>query len=409
MQRYAILGLVVLLGVGFVTWLVITIAAAIVDAVKSSFKVGVDQIKAKRKQRADKEHERGIEAQTKKIEESSRVYCDVKSYPRKSPRFRSVSFSYPFEFFFPRKNCSDDGPDPDTWQTTLDSLPIKAGRPLRPIYNSLSAAAEFPVKDPAIELDLRPLPRLPDIQLPSWSIKIIDRQTGGEIAAQSDILRNAYGPEIKQVNALRRTADELHAMIKKKIEKAREEQELMDLHTTNQKLKAKELKLSVSAEFRACKKQFEERAGRELQPIRDIYKAYLLETREGIEQHFSLGLETIQLPLPPQFPWRVFYDRDERLIQINQRVPFVTDITVKRPGSNRPVAKRDADEFLRRFVPSVSLHIAANVAANDWHDHVDLVAVNCWCRFFEKSTGKLKDAFVFVSEDGEKSHFGNEH
>jgi hypothetical protein len=69
MQRYAILGLVLLLGVGFVTWLVITIAAAIVDAVKSSFKVGVDQIKAKRKQRADKEHEREIGAQTKKIGE----------------------------------------------------------------------------------------------------------------------------------------------------------------------------------------------------------------------------------------------------------------------------------------------------------------------------------------------------
>jgi hypothetical protein len=144
-------------------------------------------------------------------------------------RFRLVSFSYPFEFFFPRKNCSDDGPDPDTWQTTLDSLPIKAGRPLRPIYNSLSATAEFPVKEPLIGLDLRPLPRLPDIQLSSWSIKIIDRQTGGEITGQSDILRNAYDPEVKQVNALRRAADDLHAMIKKKIEEAREEQELMNL------------------------------------------------------------------------------------------------------------------------------------------------------------------------------------
>jgi hypothetical protein len=90
----------------------------------------------------------------------------------------------------------------------------------------------------------------------------------------------------------------------------------------------------------------------------------------------------------------VFYDPEERLIQINQRVPFTSDIVVKRTESKRALAKRDVDYFLRRLIPAISLHIAANVAANDWRNHVDAIAVNCWSRYFEKTTGKLKDAFV---------------
>lgn len=72
----------------------------------------------------------------------------------------------------------------------------------------------------------------------------------------------------------------------------------------------------------------------------------------------------------------------------------MTDIIVKRPDSNRAPAKRDAENFLRRLIPSISLHIATNVAANDPHNHVSTIAVNCWSRYFEKSTGKLQDAFV---------------
>lgn len=422
MQLRALLALALLFGIGFVIWVVITVVIAAVSGAKSVFKKIDEDIKSNRRRKEDQRNQAAISAQKKQIEKMRNNHpaeivgapnltllkqistqldefvATVKSYrPQIQPydhRFRSVSFSYPFEFFFPRKNCSDDGPDPETWETTLDSLAIKTGRPLRQIYNGLSAAAEFPVKEPFIGFDQKPLPRLQIVQLPSWSIKIINRQTGGEISTQSDILAKAYAPEVEEVGALRRTADELRTVIGKKIEEAREEQELMELHIANQRLKAKELKQSISAEFRTCKKQFEERAAHELRPIRGVYKAYFLETQEGIEQHFSLGLETIQLPIPLQFPWRVFYDRDERLIQINQRVPFATDTVVKRPDTNRPVAKRDIDEFLRRLVPSISLHIAANVAANDWHDHVDTIAVNCWCRYFEKATGKLKDAFV---------------
>jgi restriction system protein len=40
----------------------------------------------------------------------------------------------------------------------------------------------------------------------------------------------------------------------------------------------------------------------------------------------------------------------------------------------------------------VSLHIAQHVALNDFNEDVDSIAVNCWCRYFERTTGRLKNA-----------------
>jgi restriction system protein len=323
----------------------------------------------------------------------------IKSYrPEILPcdnRFRSVGFSYPFETLFPRKNCADDGPNPEQWETTLDALAIKSGEPLRSIYDTLGSWWEFPIKEPSISFDPTPPVRLPALlELPAWSIKIVEQETGREINVHSDFPAKVYAPEIEQAEALRGKANDLQQQIKKAWEEAKEEQELMDLFITNQKLRFKELQSSISEEFRASKKRFELAATSDLQPLENTHKDYLSGIKKGVEQHFSLGLETIQLPLPPRFPWRVFYDPEERLIQINQRVPFTSDIVVKRTENKRPLAKLDVDHFLRRLVPAISLHIAANVAANDWRNHIDAIAVNCWSRYFEKTTGKLKDAFV---------------
>jgi restriction system protein len=230
--------------------------------------------------------------------------------------------------------------------------------------------------------------------LPTWSIKIVEKESGRDIDVRSDFVAKAYASEIEKAEALRHEASSLQTQIKAKWKEAKEEQELIDLFVTNQKLRFKDLQKSVSEGFQACKKQFEQKAISELRPLRHTYEAYLSGTKEGIEQHFSLGLETIQLPLPPHFPWRVFYDPEERLIQINQRVPFTPEIVVKRTENKRPLAKRDIYHFLRRLVPAISLHIAANVAENDARNHIDAIAVNCWPRYFEKTTGRLKDAFV---------------
>jgi hypothetical protein len=415
--------LIIVLGaVALTVWATLGVVAVIWSALKSSFDEASKSIKASRKCREEEKAQEAIQRDIKQIDNFRTAHpvqivgvpnltllkqifgqLDefiqvLKSYrppiPSYDDRFHSVNFSYPSEFFFPRKNCADDGPDPERWETTLDALAIKSGRPLKSIYNGLSGACEFPVKEPTISFEIKPPLRLPKLELPPWSVKIVEKENGREIDAKSAFVAKAYAPEIEQAQVLRRTADDLQKQIKEKWKEAKEEQELMDLFLTNQKLVFKDLQTSVSAAFHACKQRFEQKATSELQPLRDIHRAYLLGTKEGIEQHFGLGLETIQLPIPPRFPWRVFYDPDERLIQINQRVPFTSDIVVKRTESKRPLAKRDVEHFLRRLVPAISLHIAGNVAANDWHDYVDTIAVNCWSRYFEKTTGKVKDAFV---------------
>jgi restriction system protein len=126
----------------------------------------------------------------------------------------------------------------------------------------------------------------------------------------------------------------------------------------------------------------------------NTYKRYLERDLLGVQAHFTLVLSALRLPLPDNFEWSVFYDLNERILQVNQCVPAIADIIVKRSDSNRPPAKRDAEAVLRRFVPAIALQVAHQVAVNDLKDNVATIAVNCWCRFFEPSSGNIKDAFV---------------
>jgi HJR/Mrr/RecB family endonuclease len=317
-----------------------------------------------------------------------------KFLPPQDTRFRTTQFSYPFEFFFPRSNSDDDGPPPERWTTTFNALQIKAGRELRPIYTGLSEARHFPAKEPTVSFDLPPAPQRPRVELSPWSIQVVLQEDGTDIENGSDVLAKAYAAEITQANALRQNAKAWGKEIEIKIEAANEAQDLMEICIANENLKFREAQQSISAEFKSCKNQFEQRAAEELKTLEDIFKKYMSGSSEGVEQHFSLSLHTIALPLAPSFPWRVFYDHSERLIQVNQRVPFLSDIVVKRPDSNRAPAKRDVDNFLRQYVPAISLHIAATIAMNDWKNQIDTISVNCWSRYFEKKSGKLKDAFI---------------
>ena len=228
-------------------------------------------------------------------------------------RFRTTNFSYPFEFFFPRNNNSDDGPDPEPFQITLDSLAIPDGRELQPIYNGLPSASEFPAKEPSIIWDPPPAPQQPNATLPAWAIKIISSEDGSEIDVHADILTRVYAAEIAQRDALQHRAAALQLEFKKKLEEAHEAHDMMELFIANENLKFRDLKQSISAEYQARKKRFEQQAVTDLRPIRDTYKSYLLGTKEGVEEHFSLGLQTLRLPLPSGYPWRVFYASDERL------------------------------------------------------------------------------------------------
>src|SRR5262249_19146116 len=124
-------------------------------------------------------------------------------------RFRSADFSYPFKIFFPRKNSADNGPEPEKWHTTLTALELKTGRVLRQIYDRVAAASEFPYKEPIVVFVAQPPGRLPNLQLPSWSIKIIESRTNGEIDFRVPNLAKAYANELEKAENLRSTANTL--------------------------------------------------------------------------------------------------------------------------------------------------------------------------------------------------------
>src|SRR5262249_10938606 len=123
-------------------------------------------------------------------------------------QFRDVHFSLPSEFFFPR-DCegSRDGPDPQRWETTLDSLVTPRAGDLRSIYSSVIAANAFPSEAPIPTFDASP-PRFPQIDLPRWEIKIVTVNTGGEIDFRVDKLRKMYATEITRVEKLKGMAKE---------------------------------------------------------------------------------------------------------------------------------------------------------------------------------------------------------
>ena len=261
--------------------------------------------------------------------------------------FWQVRFSFPFNVDFPR-HCegSGDGPDPEPWVTTVDNLLVPKAHQLHSIYTKSKTAP----------------PEYPQVELPPSDTKIVPDDASTKLLV---ILRKLVTFQRSQHWKLQEATNQLQTEFAEQKRKAEEARNLMNIHITEH-----------------------------LAPIRSIYQEYKMHTANGIENHFQFALRTLPIPIPSNFPWSTFYDPNERLLQVNQRVPFITDIVVKRADSKRPPAKKDADNFLRRLVPAISLHIAQHVALNDLYDDVDTIAVNGWCRYFERTTGRLKNAFV---------------
>jgi restriction system protein len=306
--------------------------------------------------------------------------------------FREVELSFPFERFFAR-NCqfSGDGPDPYPWTTTLESLVVLPAEDLRSFYELVISKEAFPYNEPTVTtFDPPPPPEYAHVEVPRLSPKIVSADTGREIDFRVHRLRNVYAAEIAQVEKLKGLANQADELKKK----AEEAKNLMNIHITNEQLAYRETWNSLTTEFNSCKQSWEKQYEEQLGPFKSNYKEYTAHTADGIAKHFRLALCTLSLPIPSNFPWSTFYDANEHLLQVNQRVPSTTDIVVQRSDSKRAPAKKDADNFLRRIVPAVSLHIAQHVALNDLLDDVDTIAVNCWCRYFERTSGHLKNAFV---------------
>jgi len=293
--------------------------------------------------------------------------------------FREVRFSFPFDDFFPRNSEGfGDGPDPGPWVTTVDNLLVPKAHELRSIYTQCMNTNTFPCSAPILSFDPPAPPEYPRVESPRPDTKIVTDSAGRKFLTR---LRKLFTFELSQGWKLQEAANQLQNEFAEQKRKAEEARDLMDIQLASERLAYREMQNSLTTEFNVAKRNYEQQSDQQLAPIRTAYKEYTTHTSNGIERHFQLALGTLSLPMPSNFPWGTFYDANERLLQINQRVPFITDVVVKRADSKRPPAKKDADNFLRRLVPAISLHIAQHVALNDLHDDVDTIAVNGWCRY----------------------------
>jgi restriction system protein len=274
---------------------------------------------------------------------------------------------------------------------TIDSLLIPKAHELRTIYERCIETNDFPCSAPILSFDPPPPPQYPRLALSASDIESTED-------ARKNLLVRRLGEvltlKLSQAWKLEEAAIELRSELARLKRQAEEARDLMDIHIANERLACREKQKYLSAEFNSCKTLYERLSEQAWSPIRSVLQNYAMRTTGGIQEHFQLALRTLPLPLPSNFPWNTFYDASERLLQVNQRVPSISDIIVKRADGKRSPAKKDTDNFLRRLVPAVSLHVAQHVALADFNEDVDTIAVNCWCRYFERSTGRLKNAFV---------------
>ena len=402
--------LIVVIGIGLVIWIFDSLASA-AKSERRRVAWTAEQAKQQREQKKLEDKRRREEAigivrenapelaaLRKAVIALRDFVADANAYRPKFYRpsdmsFRQVRFSFPFDVFFPR-NCegSGDGPDPQPWVTTIDNLLVPQAHELRSIYmkyinpSSFKYINTFPRSSPILSFDPPPPPKYPQVELPDIKT-VADRKFLTR-------LRKLFTFELSQHWKLQEATNQLQNEFAEQKKKAIEAKDLMELQLASERSAYQQTQNFLTSEFNFAKTNYEKQTDEQLAPIRTIYKEYTTHTSNGIERHFQLALRTLALPLPANFPWSTFYDANERLLQVNQRVPFITDIVVRRADSKRAPAKKDADNFLRRLVPAISLHIAQHVALNDLYDDVDAIAVNCWCRYFERTTGRLKNAFV---------------
>src|SRR5262249_38509894 len=183
----------------------------------------------------------------------------------------------------------------------------------------------FPCSAPILSFDPPPPPEYPQVELPPSDTKIeADR---GFVKRLQKLFTFSRARNLKEA------ANQLQNEFSEQKRKAEEAKDLMDLQLASERLAYQQTQNSLTTEFNAAKRNYEQQSDDQLAPIRTVYKEYTAHTRNGIERHFQLALRTLALPMPSNFPWSTFYDANERLLQINQRVPFITDIVVKRADS----------------------------------------------------------------------------
>jgi restriction system protein len=310
------------------------------------------------------------------------------------PRFRTHKF--PTHLFELARSHPDSLPEkePEKITLTADDLSMSGGLEMLKFYRSANVPCKFPYDPPYCELDASAAPTFPSVKTPSRTVVKLVSRDNAEMDDHTDFIRKAYQSEFAKAAALNSQAAILHDEFEQKHSAASDALDFMKIYLGNLNLKLREAEAALASEYQQAKSIFELDCERATRPIRNTHARYVERSPEGIKSHFILTLCNLSLPLPSDYQWDVFYGSDERLLQINQCVPSIADVTVKRTDSNRPSAKRDSDAVLRRYVPAIALQIAHHVVSNDLNADVDRIAINCWSRFFEPSSGRLKDAFV---------------
>ncbi len=310
------------------------------------------------------------------------------------PRFRTHKFpAHLFALARPHPDSLSER-EPAKIMLTADDLSRIGGMDMAKFYRSANEPYKFPYDAPYCELDASAAPTFPNVKTPpKTTVKLVSRDNV-EMDDSTDFVRKAYQSEFAKVAALNSQAAILHKNFDQKYSAASDALDFMTIYLSNLKLKLRDAETALTNEYQQAKSAYGFDCDAATRPIRNTHARYVQDNPEGIKSHFVLTLCNLSLPLPSDYPWDVFFDSDERLLQINQCVPSISDVTVKRADSNRPPAKRDADAVLRRYVPAIALQIAHHVAGNDLSGDVDKIAINCWSRFFEPSSGRLKDAFV---------------
>lgn len=302
-------------------------------------------------------------------------------------RFRNIKYM-PLDF---ARSCEQEIDAPVECAMTPDDIIIAPGASIKRAYGAVDVT-QFPVGRPAVVFDVSAAPKRPSGSLPQSNVRLVGVNDATPVDITSDMARRAYASELKKIAEVVQSIK----LLEGKLQAANEAYELMEIHLAHQSLLARQFANTIAQEYDACSRRYQADANADLAPIKEAWQNYQARTKTGIEKHFDLAQRLLRLPIPPDYPWTILYDPKDRILQIDQRVPSLGDIVVKRADSKRPIAKRDADDFLRKILPAIALHIAQHAARNDLEDDVDTIAVNGWTRFFEKKSGKLKDAYVIT-------------
>jgi hypothetical protein len=306
--------------------------------------------------------------------------------------YAEMQFKVPFAYA--RNPSGDHGPDPTRWFVTSDSLTVKDGPDIAQLYQELEKLCRFPFREPAVEFAPPIAPAAPETpQLPEPDYKVV-RVADREHADQDDVvLAQAYAPEFRRVAMLKRGADELCRRYAHLAEEAAAATLDIAAHLAAETQRLIEVRRSISEQFRQAKLRYEDEGRRGIGWMRDIRRRYLDHSKDGVEDHFDLALRMLALPIPPTYPWSVSYDPRQKSLVVVQRVPTLAEIVVMEKAGQE-ASRDDTERVISRFIPFVLLSIGHRVARSDPMNHVGIIVVEAWSRFYDLASESLQSALV---------------